>query len=139
MDNLYWFKSSVLKVIQGEDEETNPNRFGKGVASWIAEAFKSEGYKTEVFAEDWGWRVDCMNEPCPIWIGCGNVDEMDDDGKFLKPKLDDIVWHCFVEADAPFLKKLFGKIDPSTVKLEVAQIFTKLLEQSDHITQVEEP
>lgn len=139
MDNLFWFKSSELKIIKGEDEETNPMRYGKSVANWISESLNEKGYESDVWAEDWGWRVDCKSEPCPIWIGCGNVDDMDSKGNILEPNEENIIWHCFVEADVPFFKKLFGKIDAEPAKREVAKVLTELLDSTQHVTEVEEP
>lgn len=139
MDNLFWFTSTELEVIEGEDSETHPNRFGKSVASWIATALNERGFQTSVNPEDWGWRVDCLDDPCPIWIGCGNVDQVDDEGNFLDPDLNKIVWHCFVEADDPFLKKLFGKTESGPAKERVSVAISALLDAAGHIEQVPEP
>lgn len=55
MSNSILFTSTELKVIPGEDKETNPFRFGKAVASWIAKSLSEVGYETNVFSENWGW------------------------------------------------------------------------------------
>ncbi len=139
MSQSFWFKSSELKVIPGEDEETNPLRFGKSVANWIAESLDQNGFETSVYPEDWGWRIDCLNSPCPIWIGCGNMDEDDGNGDLKEPDINNLTWQCFVEADKPFFKNLLKKIDASKEVAQVSKALADLLENTSHITLVQEP
>ncbi len=136
MGTHFWFKSAYLKIIKGEDEETNPMRYGKSVAEWISGVLNRNGFQSEVHPDDWGWRVDCTNDPCPIWIGCGNVDELDTNGEFVTPTNNSITWHCFIEADTPFFSKLFKKINPEQKIVELAKLLTSELENTDHITEV---
>lgn len=138
MSNSILFTSTELKVIEREDEKTNPFRFGKSVADWIAISLSEKGFTTEVCAEDRGWRIDCLSEPCPIWIGCGNREQNDGDGNWVKPKMEAIVWECFVEADVPFFKKLFKSLDPSTELEQITQSLTQLLNSTNHVKFVDE-
>ncbi|GJM10578.1 MAG: hypothetical protein DHS20C11_28540 [Lysobacteraceae bacterium] len=135
----YWFTSSQLTFVDGEDEETNHGRYGKAVANWLAKELGSNGYSATVSPEDWGWRVDCVTDPCPIWIGCGNVDEIDAEGNLAAPNVQTVAWHLFIQADVPFLKKLFGKLDPAPEVEKLAGAVKRLLSATDHITEVEEP
>lgn len=139
MDTNFWLKSSEIKIELGEDEETNPMRYGKNLSKWISDSFQVLGYKTKYSPEGWGWRVDCLSEPCPVWIGVGNVDQFDDDGNFIKPEGGNVVWHCFIEADVPFFANLFKKIDPSVQVEKVGRDLANLFSNTPHIQLVEEP
>jgi hypothetical protein len=139
MSQSFWFKSPELKVMPGEDEETNPFRFGKSVANWIATELENNGFDTFVCPEDWGWRIDCLDEPCPIWIGCGNMDEDDGNGNLKEPDVNDLTWQFFVEADKPFFKSLFEKVDASKEIEIVSKALAGLLQNTSHITLVKEP
>ena len=98
-------------MIPGEDEETNPLRYGKSIANWISDGLNAVGFSTVVNPEDWGWRIDCVSEPYPVWIGCGNMEEDDGQGNFKEPDINNLTWQCFVSADKPFFKSLFKKLD----------------------------
>ena len=139
MKHSFYFKSSEIKIIDGEDEETNPMRFGKTLAEWISSNLNNVGFKTKTFPEDWGWRIDCMETPCPIWIGCGNVDEIDKNNELKLHINESVVWHCFIEADIPLFRRWFNKINPTESKDKVAIALAKLLDSNGHITEVSEP
>jgi hypothetical protein len=138
MDHSFIFKSTELGVIPGEDEETNPLRYGKSIANWISDGFNAVGFSTVVNPEDWGWRIDCVSEPYPVWIGCGNMEEDDGQGNFKEPDINNLTWQCFVSADKPFFKSLFKKLDATEQINQVAIALKKLIENTDHITQVRE-
>lgn len=131
----FWFRSSHVTFAEGEDSETSPGRYGKAVANWLASELQGHGYTPSESAEDWGWRIDCTSEPCPIWVGCGNVDEENNE----RPNTDSVVWHLFVEADVPFFKKLFGKLDPTPELEKLCNTVKSILSAADHIMEVEEP
>ena len=139
LKHSYYFKSSEIKIIDGEDEETNPMRFGKPFAEWLSSGLNSVGFKTKTFPEDWGWRIDCLDEPCPIWIGCGNVDKVDHNNEFRVPTNDTVIWHCFIEADIPFFKRWFNRVDPTESKDKVAVALANLFDSAEHIQEVSEP
>ncbi|MCZ8531712.1 hypothetical protein E5672_19550 [Alteromonas portus] len=139
MKHSFYFKSSEIKIIDGEDDETNPMRYGKSLAEWISNNLNDVGFTTKAFPEDWGWRIDCMEKPCPIWIGCGNVDEIDSNNELKPPTNESVVWHCFIEADIPFFRNLFNKINPTESKEKVATALAKLLSSAGHIKEVSEP
>lgn len=139
MEDSFIFKSTELKVITGEDEETNPNRYGKAVAIWVSNHFNSIGFNTSITPEDWGWRVDCLSKPYLVWIGCGNMDEEDEAGNFKVPNINNLTWQCFVSADKPFFKSMFKKLNATEQINQVTQELKTLLETTDHIIQVDEP
>jgi hypothetical protein len=54
MRNGFWFKSNIFEIIAGEDEETNPDRYGKNLGLWLCSKFIERGYsEAELVAEDW--------------------------------------------------------------------------------------
>jgi len=52
------FTTDFFKPIAGEEEETNPGRYGKALAQWLAQQLKERGVSAEgVIPEDFGWVV----------------------------------------------------------------------------------
>lgn len=126
--NVYLFKSTKFQIEPGEDNETNPRRYGRQLALWLKSECARLGYNVEdVIAEDWGWCVMCQREPFLLWIGCGNQDDSQTASESdPPPPASDLIWQCFTAAEAPFFKRLFKRMDtsPSLVKLdsELSQI-----------------
>ena len=114
------FKSSLFDIEPDEDRETNPMRYGKQLASWIASGVRSLGYSdAEMLPEDWGWCIECSRSPFRLWIGCGNQEDTGAlEGRYELNR-DNVVWECFVAADVPILKRIFGAPDtrPALAKL----------------------
>jgi hypothetical protein len=94
------FRSDLFPPYEGEDEETNPGRYGKRLAEFLVAGLRKAGIACkEPGPEDWGWRIDVQNDAFALWIGVGVYEEYEDG--FL----------CFIEPHAPIVKKLFKKID----------------------------
>ncbi|MCP4326643.1 MAG: hypothetical protein GY787_33400 [Alteromonadales bacterium] len=139
MEHSFFFKSTSLKVIAGEDEETNPFRFGKSVAQWLSKKLAENGFDASISAEDWGWRIDCLSKPFPIWVGCGNFEETDGEGNWKEPSIDDLTWQCFIESDKPFFKKILNMANVDEEVNELSNVLYKILESTEHISFVSEP
>jgi hypothetical protein len=108
----YWFTSSLFNIEPGEDEEINPGRYGRQLAIWLKAQLELRGYDVEpVIAEDWGRCLMLSRTPFLLWVGCGNVDESENNA----PSSANIVWHCFPVAEVPFFKCIFGKPDTTVV------------------------
>ncbi len=92
----------MFSPVAGEEELTNPGRFGQALAIWIRTQLIDQGYTLvdEPIPEDWGWVVMVQKKPFPLWVGCGN-----EDGSTTR-------WSVFVEAELSIFQKLFKKIDP---------------------------
>jgi hypothetical protein len=70
----FWFRSSLFEIEPGEDEETNPLRFGRQLARWLRERLVAEGRAVEeVVPEDWGWCLVVQRKPFLLWVGCVGV------------------------------------------------------------------
>jgi len=98
------FTSDKFKPLPGEEEETNPGRYGKALAQWVKTKLTDKGYKFEQAAipEDWGWLLMLKRKPFSIWVGCAN-----EEGSTTR-------WCLFVEAEMGIVQKLFNKTDPRT-------------------------
>jgi len=123
-----YFTSSRFQIVEGEEEDTNPGRYGKELGTWLCERLKSRGYhEAEVFPEDWGWCVMCSNKPFMLWVGCGSMpsDEVTNSTSQSPPAVEKIVWTAFSTTEIPFYEirglilKFFGKIqmEPAHQKL----------------------
>ncbi len=108
------FYSEFFKPVPGEDDQTNPGRFGKSLAEWLAERLKERGVTVEgVIPEDFGWVVIVSRKPFMLWLGCGNTD-----GSTAE-------WSVFTVAELSLMQRLFGRIDPTS---EVEKLKTHLSE-----------
>ena len=134
----YWFKSDLFEIEHGEDEETNPGCYGRQLSHWLKDKFSKLGYEVEdVIPEDWGWCVMCVREPYMLWVGCGSIEDDDDLEKL--PEKKDVVWHCFVTAEVPFLKRLFKKVDTTQDVKKLTGELESIINSEPGIQQLEEP
>lgn len=94
------FTTDFFKPIVGEEEETNPGRYGKALAQWLAEQLKERGVSVEgVIPEDFGWVVMVSRKPFLLWLGCGNTD-----GSTTE-------WSVFPVAEMSALQRIFKRAD----------------------------
>ena len=102
----FWFTSSLFQVEPGEDDQTNPGRYGRQLALWLAERLRERGHAVEgVTPEDWGWRVACRSGSDLLVAACGNVDDAGPDGAPSAPTAA-VTWHCFPVAEGPLWRRL---------------------------------
>ncbi len=97
-----WFSSDEFSPLPGEEEKTNPGRYGEALACWLKAKLADEGYlvEEEPIPEDWGWVVMLHKKPYSLWVGFGN-----EEGSTTR-------WGIFVEAEIGIFRKLFHKFDP---------------------------
>ncbi|HEY1759548.1 MAG TPA: hypothetical protein VGG72_29515 [Bryobacteraceae bacterium] len=94
------FRSDRFTPIQGEEDQVNPDLWGKRLAEFLREKLLPEGFGTdEPLAEDWGWRFNVANDGFGLWIGCGRYLEYPDG------------YLCFIEPHKPYARRLFKKVD----------------------------
>jgi hypothetical protein len=90
------FRSTAFPAYAGKDAEINPGRWGRRLAEFLRQKLEEENVQTEpIYCEDWGVALPIKNENFPIWIGCGNYEELEDD--FL----------CFIEPSKPSIRRWF--------------------------------
>ena len=80
------FRSDRFPPYDGEEDRINPGRWGQRLAEFLCAKLLAEGVQTdEPRSEDWGWRIDVVNEDFTLWIGCGRCEEHPDgDGRQLE-------------------------------------------------------
>ncbi|MFZ6874021.1 hypothetical protein ACO0LF_18335 [Undibacterium sp. Di27W] len=149
MHARYWFTSELFKIEPGEDEETNPARYGKELGQWLCQKFKDLGYESaDLVAEDWGWCVMCERDNYLLWVGCGSIlteTEIEDIDPDIPPDSAEIVWHVFAEVEVPFFffksnfLRLLGKLDTKTAYEKLNRDLKQILEQEPGIQFCEEP
>ena len=94
------FRSDKFAAFDGEDRQVNPGMWGKGLAVFLRDNLRTEGFETEEpVPEDWGWVLPVRNERFHLWIGCGHYQEYPDG--FL----------CFIEPHTAFVRPLLRKMD----------------------------
>lgn len=106
-----WFQTTRFSPVDGEEERTNPGRFGQALAYWVREQLIERGHEIEEepIPEDWGWVVIVHRKPFMLWVGCGN-----EDGSLSK-------WSVFVEAECGLIQKLLSRVDPAPNVLALEQ------------------
>jgi len=68
------FRSDRFPAHEGEEDQINPDVWGKRLAEFLCEKLLTEGFRTEEpLAEDWGWRIDVINDDFSLWIGYGSA------------------------------------------------------------------
>jgi hypothetical protein len=94
------FQSELFPAYPGEEDETNPGRFGKRLAEFLVVGLRKAGITCKAPGpEDWGWRIDVQNEAFPLWIGIGVEDGSSE--SFI----------CYVEPGEPVIRRFFKKIE----------------------------
>ena len=136
----YCFTSDLFQIEPGEDEQTNPQLYGKQLSHWLAEKLMSCGYPdAKVISEDWGWCVMCSRDPFMLWVGCGNSDTTETLDKLESIKNQPMIWECFVVAEVPFWKRIFGKPETESDKRALDGKLRSLLFAESQIQMVECP
>lgn len=112
-----WFQTSHFAPQAGEEEKTNPGRFGEALARWLRERLVEAGYgiEEEPLAEDWGWVVMVQRRPLMLWVGCGN-----EDGSTHR-------WSLFVAAERGPLQRLFSRADPAPSVAALEQALERIV------------
>ena len=117
------FRSSAFPPYEGEEDQVNPNRYGRRLAEYLHGELARRGVPTEdIYAEDWGWALPVTNAAFPVWIGCGNYEEYPDG--FL----------CFIEPSKPFVRRWLFKTMNTTATVErIAEALEDALRAHDQV------
>ncbi len=116
------FRSDRFSAYEGEELQVNPDLWGKRLAEFLCEKLALEGFRTEEpFAEDWGWRIDVVNDGFRLWIGCGRYQEYSDG------------YLCFIEPHTATVRRLFQKIDTRERTGSLQGALERILSQADGI------
>ncbi len=119
------FQTDFFKPLPGEEEETNPGRYGKALAQWLGERLKERGVTVEgVIPEDFGWVVMVSRKPFMLWLGCGNTD-----GSTTE-------WNVFPVAELSTIQRLFKREDPGPAIEKLREHLAELLPSIPGVTNV---
>ena len=114
-----WVESDAFPVQPGEDEHTNPGRYGLAFSQWIAGRLRAEGEVVQdVIAEDFGWCVLLGGHPFRLWVGCGNEDEST------------TRWGAFVVAEPSLSQRLFNRVDTNPALEKTTMQLRKIMKQA---------
>jgi hypothetical protein len=98
-------------------EEGEPR--GKKVAELLASQLPSHGFNVDALeSEDWGWRVNLINEAFPLWIGTGHYQEYPD-GHL-----------CFIEPSRPVVRRWFRRISTAETIGRLANALEGIIRES---------
>jgi hypothetical protein len=75
-------------------------------------------------AEDWGWMVEIENQEFPLWVGCANYEESENE------------FQCFIEPSKTYVRKWFSKIETSPMVEKLAAALETVLLQSGKASNV---
>ena len=132
----YWFTSPLFRVEPGEEAESNPGRYGRQLATWLAARLRDRGHDAgPATPEDWGWSVDCRKAPDRFVVACGSVD----DGRAGAGQPATITWHCFVVAASPILRRLLARGGVARASQRLDDELRAILEGEPAIALTEEP
>ena len=99
------FETDFFKPEPGEEEKTNPGRFGQALARWLQEQLHARGVSVEeAIAEDFGWVLMVSRKPFMLWLGCGNTDGSSTE------------WSIFQTAEVSLVQRIFKRPDTSTAQ-----------------------
>jgi hypothetical protein len=114
----YWVSTPFFTAEPGEEAETNPGRYGRAMARWLAEKLRERGQSVEeVFGEDWGWCIMLSTRPYRLWVGCGNRFGTENE------------WGAFVEAEPSLLQRARRSTDIRQAVQRVALMVEEILGQ----------
>ena len=131
----YRFTSSLFDVEPGEDEEINPRMYGRQLAVWLKAQLEKRGYNIEcIVAEDWGRCLMSADEQFALWVGCGSSVDYDtaqpDDPPPVK---ENIVWHCFSDAELTFWQRFVKKLDTGPALARLDHVLHEILASEPNI------
>lgn len=136
-----WFKSTLFGVEPGEDSDTNPGRYGKSLANWLREKLVARGWIVEdIVAEDWGW---CLLVECQgfhLRVGCGNVEDYHQASPVsLSGSRQDLIWTCFVEAEASPFTRIFRRRELKAAATKLFEALKLIVTSEAAIAIIAEP
>ena len=137
----FWFKSDYFELEKGEEVEANPFRYGNQLSRWLKTKLESIGYKgVEVIPEEMGWCVMFTNQPYRFLVNCGGK-KHNEFNKTTKSaaKKEEIIWHCFIDAEIPFLKKIIKVVNTKQGKEQLYREIRNILSSEPGIEFVSAP
>jgi hypothetical protein len=95
------FETEHFRPEPGEDEPTNPGRYGWSLATWLAEQLRTRGVEVVgICPEDFGWILVVSRRPFLLWLSCGNIDGSETE------------WMVYPVAEPSWIQRLFKRVNP---------------------------
>lgn len=120
------FETEFFKPEPGEDENTNPGRYGRSLAHWLKDQLVGRGVSVEeIIPEDFGWVVMVSRKPFLLWLGCGNTD-----GSTTE-------WSIFPQAELSLTQRVFSRPDTAAAVRELwahVQVLVPTIPGSRNVT-----
>ncbi len=121
-----WFSSGAFQPQEGEEELTNPGRFGKNLADWIRQGLEQRGIPVEEPSpEDWGWLLSLSAESVPFTLGIGNEGDAEDR------------WSVWVEPQVGIFWRKKKAHAVRKTEVELRGVIQELLDSNQDVTDVE--
>jgi hypothetical protein len=115
-------RTNAFPIEPDEDAETNPGRFGRAFAKFVADGIRAKGEPVEdIVPEDFGWCVRLGRNPFR-WIGCGNRDGETDE------------WMAFAVVEAGLVKRLFSKASIAQEKSRLSRLVLEVVRAAPGVT-----
>lgn len=119
----YFITTDFFRIEPGEDNETNPGRYGKAFANWIAARLIDAGERIEgVIPEDFGWCVMLRNAQYRTWVGCGNRGESTRE------------WGAYIAAEPSLIQRVFERIDARPEVARLTAVLQNILRSAPGVT-----
>jgi hypothetical protein len=120
------FRSSKFPPYDGEEEEINPDVWGKRLAEYLTANLTNYGIETEdIIGEDWGWYIPVVNKGFRLAICCGH--QYGDDDQFL----------CFTDPKDPVFRRFIRKIDGTKELEKLTSAIREIFASDDEIRDIE--
>ena len=120
------FRSPRFRSLEPMAEQLNPGRYGKELATWTAEQLSRAGLIVSApQEEDWGWYLTFGAPARKFFLGCGNVDDEEEQ------------WLIFMHERPGFLNWLSGRTDDSEPKIRIVQTLEAALRAEPSVSEME--
>ena len=116
-------QTTAFGILEGEDAATNPGRYGRAFANYVADQFRARGEPVEaVTPEDFGWCVLLAQKPAKKFICCGNRDERTDE------------WMAFAVVEAGLIGRMFGGVNAAAETNRLSRLLGEVVQGAPGVT-----
>lgn len=121
------FESNAFPPVAGEDDETNPGIFGRGLSEWLAEQLQGAGYEVKrLVAEDFGRLVEVAQPGCKLYVAASSTDETATQ------------WRVYAFAEVGLLAKLRGSPSGGEAVLKLMADLKRILSANSQMRALRE-
>lgn len=116
-------QTTAFPIESGEDAGTNPGRFGRAFANYVADQFRARGEPVEtVMSEDFGWCVLLGQKPVKKFICCGNRDDRTDE------------WMAFAVVETGLVRRFFGGVNVGAETERLSRLLGEVVQAAPGVT-----